>query len=635
MDALGRSIEQDKNLVQIPDLDWLSLTKDSGNIPSEFPVESIPQLQDAWTHTPDTSTRLISNATMQGGVNMKKASQEDIAGVVKQAKKDMMMGYTGKALAERLSSMYMPELILAAKDELTKLATEQGLLGNVYVDLTPFESCHEAAKILGKNKIRTARYVVGNPTRKVCSSHHNGFCKELNKRVKNAMDYTDVTLNEYTDHLRIAGVINSSESITSKENLREAFLRTYETSEVEASKEASSVDVNKIQNDFSVELEKSATSREKQAAEKRFFEARPILAFLQDQLLKGKVGDSLKESIRQKFSSAEVSKYAHEISKVASLQGLLGNIYVDISYYRTPEEAIHSIKTANTNPIYLVQSYKKHDHDSSLAKVASATGCTELPRDGKLDRKVAFSYIRDLQSGNRIASDVSKGLLNRVIAGDTSLQVIKEAFDATLSHKKEVRTGGVQAVAAVMGSKKAVDHNAIRENVAKAIEAGVSIDQIENKVATMIGTTEAIGMVRKVLSSAATVNANCLSKCTSERYDLSRTASIQPTVKCKECVLKGASSCIKQSAAFVGAIDLGKAFFDIKEAGDKKPEIDQHTKDVQLKDNPDVQRKDMEEGDELSNDSGMNIALDKIRDKESTTDLDVEMGSASLDSHLE
>lgn len=631
MDALGRSIEQDKDLVQIPDLDWLKLSEN--NIPSDFPVESIPQLQDAWTHTPDSSTRLISNATVQGGVSMKKASQADIDGVVKQAKKDMMMGYTGRALAERLSSMYMPDLIIAAKDELTKLATEQGLLGNVYIDLTPFESCHEAAKILGKNKVRTARYVVGNPTRKVCSSHHNGFCKELNKRVKDAMDYSEPTLNEYTNHLRVAGVIGSTETITSKENLREAFLREFEAPVVEASKEASSVDVNKIQNDFSVELEKSAASREKQAAERRFFEARPILAYLQDQLLKGKVGDSLKKSISQKFSSAEIAKYSPEIAKVASLQGLLGNLYVDISYYKTPEEAIHSIKFASTNPLYLVQSYKKHDHDNSLAKVASATGCTELPRDGKLDRKVAYSYIRDLQSGNRIASDVSKELMNRVISGDTSLQIIKEAFDATLSHKKEVRTGGVQAVAAVMGSKKAVDYNAIRENVSKAIEAGVSVDQIENKVATMIGTTEAVGMVRKVLSSATTVNANCLSKCTSERYDLSKTASIQPTAKCKECVLKGASSCIKQSAAFLGAIDLGKAFFDIKEAGDKKPEIDQNTKAVLPKENPDVKREDMKDDYEINDDSGMNVALDGMR--EATTDLDVEMGSASLDSHLE
>ncbi len=630
MDAFGRSIEQDKDLVQIPDLDWMVLSKE--NIPGEFPVESIPQLQEAWTHTQEASTRLISNATVQGGMSAKKASQQDIDGVVKQAKKEMMMGYTGKQLAERLSSMYMPELLNAAKDELTKLAGEQGLLGNVYIDLTPFESCHEAATILGKNKIRTARYVVGNPTRRVCSSHHNGFCKELNKRVKDAMDYSENILSEYTTHLKVAGVIGASESITSKENLREAFLTTYERVSEPVAKESSAVDISKIQDDFSAEIQKSAAVREKQAAEKRFFEARPILAYLQDQLLKGKTGESLKESIRQRFSSSEINRFSSEIARVASLQGVLGNIYVDVSYYKTPDEAIHSIKTASTNPIYLVQSFKKHEFDTTLAKVASATGCSELPRNGILDRKVVFSYIKDLQTSNKIASDISKALLDRVIAGDTSLRVIKEAFDATLSHKREVRTGGVQATVATMGNKKAVDKAAIKMNVVKAIEAGVAVDQIENKVATLIGTPEAVGMVRKILASTATVSADCLSKCTSERYDLNRSASIKPTDKCKECVLKGASSCLKQSASFYGSVDLNKAFFDIKEAGDKEPEIDTHTKNVQLKNNPDEERKDMDGDYEMSNDSGMNIALDNMRD--SSESLDIDMEGSGIDSHL-
>ena len=630
MDALGKSIEQDKDLVQIPDLDWMVLSKE--NVPSEFPVESIPQLQEAWTHTNEASARLVSNATVKGGMGVKTASQEDIAGVVKQAKKEMMLGYTGKDLADRLSSLYMPDLIHAAKDELVKLASEQGLLGKVYIDLSPFESCREAAKVLGKNRIRTARYVVGNPTRRVCSSHHNGFCKELSKRTKEAMDYSDVVLNEYTSHLRVAGVIGASESITSKENLIEAFLRKTERNDAVVAKQASPVDMEKLQNDFSSQLEKSAADQKKLAAEQRFFAARPILAFMQDQLLKGKAGESLKESIRTKFSSTDIMKFSDEIAKVASLQGMLGNIYVDVSYYKSPEDAIHAIKTANTNPIYLIQSYKQHGFDNTLARVASATGCSELPRDGKLDKKVAFSYIKDLQANNRIASSTSKELLNKVIAGDSSLKVIKEAFDASLSHKKEVRTGGVRGVAAPVVSKRAADVKAIKANVAKAIEAGVAVGSIEDKVAMLVGTTEAVGLVRSVLSSLKQVNANCLSKCTSERYDLSRTASIIPASKCKNCVLKGASSCIKQSADFVGSIDLDKAFFDLKEAKEEKPEIEETTRQVLLEDNPDNAREDMDTY-EINDDSGMNVALDDMRS--ASTEFDVEMGNGNIDTHLE
>jgi len=633
MDAIGNSIEPDKSLAQVPDLDWLVLSKE--NIPSEFPVEALPQLQKAWTHTNQESTRLVSNSSIRGGVNAKKASQEDIAGVVKQAKKEMMLGSTGKQLADRLSSLYMPELIYAAKEELVKLAAEQGLLGNVYIDLTPFDSCHEAAVILGKNRIRTAKYVVGNPSRKVCSSHHNGFCKELNKRSLEAMDYSDHILSEYTSHLRIAGVINASDTITSKDNLREAFLKQPEQQEPAEVKYAAAADPVKMQQDFSAQLEKNASEQKKQASLHRFFSARPILAYMQDQLLKGKAGEALKESIRQKFSSTDISKYAEEIAKVAGLQGILGNIYVDVSYYKTPEDAICAIKNASTNPLYVVQSYRSHEFDTTLAKVASATGCSELPRDGKLDKKVAFSYIKDLQSGNRIASSTSQGLLNKVIAGDSSLNIIKEAFDASLQYKKEVRTGGVQGTYAPVVTKKAMDQVVIKQGVVKAIEAGVGIDLIEDRVASMMGTTEAVGMIRKVLSSMPTVSADCLSKCTSERYDLSRTASIKPTEKCTECVLKGASSCIKQSTDFFGGMALDKAFFDIKCATGTENVIEDVTKKVLLKDNPDEEREDLNQKYDMSDPfgSGMNIALDNMQEKASG-DMDVEMGSEGIDSHL-
>ncbi|WP_227631730.1 hypothetical protein, partial [Klebsiella pneumoniae] len=73
--------------------------------------------------------------------------------------------------------------------------------------------------------------------------------------------------------------------------------------------------------------------------------------------------------------------------------GLLGNVYVDLSYYDSPETAIKSIRNAKTNPIYLVYNRKKHAFDNTLEKVIQATGCVQLPRDGKIESKIAMSYI--------------------------------------------------------------------------------------------------------------------------------------------------------------------------------------------------------------------------------------------------
>jgi hypothetical protein len=172
-------------------------------------------------------------------------------------------------------------------------------------------------------------------------------------------------------------------------------------------------------------------------------------------------------------------------------------------------------------------------------------------------------------------------------------------------------------------------------NVVKALEAGVTIERIEDKVASIVGTSEAVGMVRKIIASVSEISADCLSKCTSERYDLSRTASIKPTSKCVGCVLKGASSCIKQSTDFTGSIDLNKAFFDLKEAAEDNPPVEEVVVKVQFKENPDVEREDINQKYDMSDDfgSGMNIALDNMREA-STDDANIDLNNVGIDSHL-
>jgi len=632
MDTIGKSLDQDKDLMQIPNLDWMVLSQD--NIPSDFPVESIPELEKAWNHTDVPNTRLISNSQVKEGIAVKTASEDDVNAVIKQAKKEMMLGLTGKDLANKLSSMFMPEHVEAAKDQLVTLAEEQGLLGNVYIDLTPFNSCREAALFLGREKIKTAQLVMGHPSRTVCSSHNRGFCKELNKRVVNAVSYNEDLLNSYTKHLRVAGTIDASEEIKTKNNLREAFLRKPVRNFVAKEKIAAPVDVNKIKKEFRYHLDKKAEDNQESLAIQRFYKVRPILSFMQDQMLKGKVALDLKESIRAKFSSNEIAEYAEEIKKVASLQGVLGNLYIDVSYYKNPLEAIKAIRTASTNPLYLIQSFKENKFDNTLERVASATGCSILPRDGKLDKKVVFSYIKDLQTNNKIASNVSNELLDRVIKGDCNLNIIKEAFDASLSHKKIVRVGGLRGRYVPVQRKKAADRKLIEEGIIKALEAGVPVKRIEDRISNIISSTEAVGMIQKVLSKQANISADCLVNCTSEKYPLSKTASITATKKCGNCIYKGVSSCISQSKDFEGSVDLDKAFFDIKEA-EVKVELEDVIKDVQLNDNPDIVREDINQEYDMSDPfgSGMNISLENMQEKKAD-EIEVPMNNEGIDSHL-
>jgi hypothetical protein len=152
----------------------------------------------------------------------------------------------------------------------------------------------------------------------------------------------------------------------------------------------------------------------------------------------------------------------------------------------------------------------------------------------------------------------------------------------------------------------------------------------------IIGTTEAVGMVRNIIASVQEISADCLPDCTSERYDLSKNASIKPTKKCANCVLKSASSCIKQSINFSGNMDLDKAFFDIREAGEEKLPKEMET--IQYKENPDKDREDITQEYDMTTagGSGMNVVLDDMhkKDMKEASELGIEMGGCGLDNHL-
>jgi len=624
MDGLTDFLE-DKGQVQIPDLDWAVINlEDKKNLPSQFPVQIIPQLQEAWSHEP-SMMKIIPCVDKEEIVIKKQASEEEIGGVVATAKKEMMLGISGKALADKLASLYHPDLLEASKPQLRKVAEEQGLLGNVYVDMSVFASCEEASRILGNNKIRLAKYVVGNPSRQCCSSHGSGFCKDLKKKVVASVEYDAALLEEYTTHLRVAQILSPSEVLSSKEDLRSSLFRVKEEivrpTHRQASSQSYAEDYESAKKAFDAQIESKTALASNQAKVAKEAEVRPILAFIQNEMLKGKIGSSLKEVIETRYSADIIAKYASYIQKMASLQGLIGNVYVDISLYNTADDAIKAIKNASTGPLYLIQSDKKGDFDGTLERVAKVTGCLELPRDGKIDTKIASSYIDDLQFTSRLSSDNAIGFKKSLESGENPLQILREAFISSLSHKTEQREGGVKGYFHQMSSKKNINRDSLRQAAYQALSAGISLDKVESKVASVVPTTEAIGLVRDVLSQVKEIDANCLTNCTSEKYHLNRQASLIAQSKCTGCVYRNCSSCIQTGLTFKMASDDEASMI----------KIDPKTKKVTLAENPDETRCDMRQEYDMSDSygSGSNIALDKMS-KEASLDFDLESDGMDL-----
>lgn len=613
---------------KVPDLDWASIDiENKDNIPVPMNIEIVPQLSEAWAHRSEKSAKVIPNK-VTASWSGKKITEEDIEGVVNTAKKEMMTGLLGKPLAMRLSSLYPPQLIKASAGRLKKIAEDQGILGNVYVDISPFDTCKDAARYLGKNKIRLAKYVTGKPRRSVCSSHHSGYCNELNKKVADTIEYDKSLFDEYGKHLKVAGIISKDASIESKEDLRTALLSkgSKKKTAAKSKKEMPRVDFDEVKKAFDKEITRKSASLDDQQKAARFREVKPVLAFIQNEMLKGHMGGRLKEAIQKKYPENTIRKYADEIKKIASLQGLLGNVYVDISLYDGVEDAIKSIKNAATSPSYVVQTVKKNAYDNADEKVAKVTGCQLLPRDGKIDVKIASSYIDDLQFSNRISSNVASKLKTTLQTGNNVLGILRSAFIASQSYKPQKREAGVQAYFHQAEKKKYANRDNIKLATHKAIEAGIPLEKIEEKLSTMIPTVEAMGMVRDVLANSETVDANSLSRCTSEKYQFSRKASMKEANKCKVCIYKAAHSCTMQGLKFAAS----------EESADVV-KIDPHTEKVVLAENPDVTRDDMAmELDMLDSrwGSGNSIALDKMRKNSNSDDLNLSYNGEGMDAGL-
>lgn len=553
--------------VTIPDLNWLDLGNIEGkepNIPTNNDVEIIPQLQEQWG-TPDTksSFRLTTNnqnACMPSNSDKSPYSKDDVEGVIKSAKIAAMRGATGEEIASELNAKYPEDLIGEAKEGLEKVASELGLLGNVYVDISAFSSCKEASHKLGPNKIRLAKFIVGE-CKNACSTHKSGYCSELKKDVVDKVAYDERTLKSYEQHLKIAGKISQGDKIEDKDALQKALLKSNAPSPAKTAggsefKDSSkAIDKDELQKRFKKELESKEAYNKELKKEVDFENAKEVLSFIQDNMLKGKMGDSLKEIIAKNISDATIRKYSSEINKMVSLQGLLGTVYADVSYYKNAGDAIKSIRSASTKPQYLIQSVKTSEFDDTLSKVAKATGCSVLPRDGKIDTKIARSYIEDMMFSDRIAIEQGSEFMSAIEAGENVLGVIREAYMATMSHKKNHKTAGVKATIVSKGdrSTKKADIEHLKAAAKKAIEIGVPIDQVEDKLASFVSSVEAAGMMDKVIGGLKEVSADALSTCNIERYPFNTGTVLLKAKKCENCVMNNNNlSCLKQGLPFKG-----------------------------------------------------------------------------------
>jgi len=402
-----------------PIVDHVWLSADAGNYdnyPSDNnPVRVLPKLSELWN--PERVETGLNRVPGYESCGCAKQKMTPVPLILRTAKKAMMKGLVGSGLADHLRERYSKKELESAREELTKLSSEQGLLGNVYVDLSAFENYREANEFMTKHKNRLARYLLVKD-----SSIRPELVKALSlnfkKDVVSSMDYGKEVLASYKSHLITAGKIDPSYEVDSKEALKKAFLARFKDAPIEVK----AAEAPMAQEDINSVLTAQAANREASnriaSTEIEFSTVRPIVAYVRELLAKGKSAGSVKNLVRAKYTPEDIKKASKYLALVASDEayGRIGD-FVESGRLST-KVASEIARIVKANPLpkiahiqdpgreYKTIGVQAYDHTLSPTRPA----CTEIVKEAvdHLRKGTDIMVVRSMIASKVSASEVTQ-----------------------------------------------------------------------------------------------------------------------------------------------------------------------------------------------------------------------------------
>lgn len=429
-DLSSEIIGTDPKSPPIVNLDWLSPDIASyDNYPSDNQSVRIqPKLSEMWgdEKCTDTGINLVPNSVQP--LSGARAANEDkeaiIAPIIREAKKAVMAGLKGPKLASHIRSRFNKDDIILAKSELEKVSQEIGLLGNVYIDASAFKSAKEAEEFLTQHRNRLARDILVNSDAidPVILAH---LASRFHKNVVADLHYNEDLFKRYRPYLEGSRKIAKNSVIDSKESLRLAFLSepAEKNTDFVAEKEEK-FSKDQITQGLSENFEKNAASLKLAEEELIYHSSYPIIAFIREQMSKGKKSAALKEMLRKKYASTDI-KRASKYIKLA-----ISNVFTADNMDRLVKEKHITLKMANEMKKLIKQFPVKAEEKYATEKAEKSIGVK------------ASLYV--LGNKKQVDSDLCKFAADSLRKGSTIEEVYSELVKK--SSRKEANSVLPEAV---------------------------------------------------------------------------------------------------------------------------------------------------------------------------------------------
>lgn len=334
------------------DHSWLEVdVKAYDNYPSDNnPVRIAPKLNELW-NPPQVQSSGLNLIPMTAPTQVHAATTSNVPEVVRETKKAMMAGLSAKEVADHLRARFTASDIAASRDELQKVASEQGLLGNVYIDASAFTSYNEAEQFLAKHRNRLARDIIVNAGQ-MTPELVMLLASKFHKNVVADVNYDQGTLDNYKMHLVGSGRIGKDFTVNSKETLRQAFLAKPVVA-VNESVPLQSEPISDEQRQKSIQegVKKAEAAKRIAEDEMTYSQVKGIVSYAREQMAKGKRGNDLKEVLRSKYLKDDLQAAAKYLIFMAS-DAALAKIQSLVDAGKLSENTAKDlIKTASKYPV--------------------------------------------------------------------------------------------------------------------------------------------------------------------------------------------------------------------------------------------------------------------------------------------
>jgi hypothetical protein len=333
--------------VGVSDLEWLAVDEQKYRAEDTLPkqnLDMVPDLNMLWDHNRDASPlRLVPNTDPKtmGDLSRAHGPLRTSPEVVIRTARLAVMQYNDPArIKEALTSRYDSETLKAAKTGLAQVFAERGLLGRFYIEASDFPECAQGGKAVefAQKTASTARFVVA---KKACGNctHHTGtpdgthHCSVFHKEIQIQVPYSQELADQVENLQRAKGKVVQASTLDPKERIRAAFLAPKATSEAQQFsgqtqyKPPSTVTPERAKSGLIAASALVKKNREIELEKTAELKARPIVAFLRREMIKGRSQEEIVQSLRLAFDLNDLKATAPQWKPLVDHLGLYGVVY--------------------------------------------------------------------------------------------------------------------------------------------------------------------------------------------------------------------------------------------------------------------------------------------------------------------